>query len=55
MPDSTWSGTMRSPAFVIKAGTTAITVSMHAQIDGTVASAGVTVNFSRMALRKVGV
>jgi lysophospholipase L1-like esterase len=55
MPDSNWSGTMRSPAFVIKAGTTAITVSMHAQIDGTVASAGVTVNFSRMALRKVGV
>jgi hypothetical protein len=46
---------MRSPAFVIKAGTTAITVSMHAQIDGTVASAGVTVNFSRVALRKVGV
>ena len=55
MPDSNWSGVLRTPAFVIKAGTTAITVSIHAQIDGTVALAGLTLNFGRVALRKVGV
>lgn len=52
LPDQSWSGVLRTPSFVIKAGTTAITTSLNADLDGTIAC-GVTIDIERITTRKV--
>ena len=52
MPNTGFSGVFRTPAFVVATGTTALTVGLVAELDGTIAC-GVTVDIGRMTLRKV--
>ena len=53
LPNVEWSGVLRTPEFVITAGATALFGRLRVYIDGTVASAGVTVTAGRASIRKV--
>jgi hypothetical protein len=52
LPNVSWSGLLRTPAAVVSAGATALTFEVRVYIDGTIASAGVTVDVGRAAIRK---
>lgn len=53
LPNVEWSGLLRTPEFVITSGATSMFARPRVYIDGTVSSAGVTVDFGRAAIRKV--
>jgi predicted RecA/RadA family phage recombinase/lysophospholipase L1-like esterase len=54
MPDQSWSGTLRTPPVTMLPGSTVLTATLQASLDGTVGSNAVTVTISRIRVYKVG-
>mgnify|MGYP000946428742 FL=1 len=53
LPNGNWSGTLRTPAFLIASGASTLGFYLNIVLNGAVASNSVTVNCSRAAIRKV--